>query len=389
VLAPAAEAKKWFAGVVPDVPSGGQVHAPARARTANVIYHGGSVLHHNRAHLIFWQPTGSGLHFDAGYVALVKRFLGDVAADSRRTTNVYSLSGQYHDHHGPAAYASSYGGAVIDTHPLPRNGCVEPPTAPLWTHCMSDEEMVAEIDRVVSAHKLPQTRSDIYFLLTPNGLGSCEGVGPNDCALGGDASGSYCGYHSVSSDGLLYAIIPYNAVPPHCQSGNPRPNSSPADPSISTLSHEHNETVTDPLGDAWFDDSGEEIADICIQSYGPALGGSAGTAFNQVIHGHRYYLQEEWSNHTASCKQRAGADHVSFHAPQRGKARASVRFSAQASSPGSSIKAYDWFFGDRGRGHGRRVKHTFKRSGSYRVVLRVTDGNGNWGFSARRIRIHR
>ena len=53
--------------------------------------------------------------------------------------------------------------------------------------------------------------------------------------------------------GLLYAVIPYNAVPGHCQSDNPRPNSSTADPALSTLSHEHIETVTDPDGDAWTD----------------------------------------------------------------------------------------------------------------------------------------
>ena len=69
-------------------------------------------------------------------------------------------------------------------------------------------------------------------------------------------------------------MIPYNAVTGHCQSGNPRPNASTADPAISTISHEHNESVTDPLGNAWVDSSGDEIADLCITSYGPALGGT-------------------------------------------------------------------------------------------------------------------
>ena len=76
--------------------------------------------------------------------------------------------------------------------------------------------------------------------------------GSSSCALGGSATG-YCGYHSETANGILYAVIPYNAVPGHCQSSNPRPNASTADPTISTISHEHNETVTDPDGNAWID----------------------------------------------------------------------------------------------------------------------------------------
>ena len=61
----------------------------------------------------------------------------------------------------------------------------------------------------------------------------------------------FCGYHTVSSSDTLYAVIPYNAVNGHCQSGNPRPNASTADPALSTISHELAETVTDPYGNAW------------------------------------------------------------------------------------------------------------------------------------------
>ena len=58
-------------------------------------------------HLIFWEPAGSGLTYDAGYQSLIERFLSDVAADSRMPTNIYGLSGQYRDSVGPAAYDST------------------------------------------------------------------------------------------------------------------------------------------------------------------------------------------------------------------------------------------------------------------------------------------
>ncbi len=146
-LAPAAGAKKFFGGVVPDVVAGGRVHAQPLAHAANLPYGGGPVLHSNRAHVIFWQPSGSGLGFDGGYTALVDRFLADVAADSHRPTNPYGLSGQYTDSRGPAAYQSTFAGSILDTDSLPRSQCAEPLFLVLlgWSHCMTDQQLANEI----------------------------------------------------------------------------------------------------------------------------------------------------------------------------------------------------------------------------------------------------
>jgi hypothetical protein len=388
VLAPGARAKQ-FAGLVADVPAAADVRpatAPV-AHAARLFYEGGPVLHANRTHLIFWAPSNWGLTFEPGYIALIKRFLADVAADSRRPTNVYSLSGQYRDSGGAAAYASSHAPALLDTYRA-TNRCVEPPSAPLWTHCVSDAEIAGEIARVVNADHLPQTGRDIYFLLTPDGMGSCEFTGPSDCALGGSAPGSYCGYHTTGY-GLLYAVIPYNAVPPHCQSTSPRPNSSSADPAISTVSHEHNEVVTDPLGDAWLDPSSQENGDLCLTNFGPALGGSGAGAYNEVIHRDHYYLQEEWSNRDGGCRARDEADHAAFMLPSHLRAGVRATFTGRASDADGSLSAYNWFFGDHTRERGRRVKHAFKRAGVYRVVLRTTDRDALWAFAAHTIKVSR
>ncbi len=389
ILTPAAQAKPWLGGVVPDVPTGSTAPAPL-ARIANLPYQGGPVLGSNRTHVVFWQPAGSGLSFGAGYVGLVKRFLKDVAADSHKTTNVYSVSGQYRDSGGPAAYASTFGGAVVAGDRLPRmTACVEPPTAPHWVHCVDDEQIEAEIERVIRTHHLPETGRDIYFLLTPKGLGSCEFGGPDDCALGGDAQGSYCGYHSSTPDGLPYAVLPYNAVAGHCQSENARPNGSPADPTISTLSHEHNETVTDPFGTAWIDASSEEEADLCLTDFGYPLGGSGNGTYDEAINHHHYYLQEEWSNKQHSCQPRMQPIHAGIAVPSRARAGAQIRLTGHVSDPNARVTSYTWFFGDHHTGHGRRPKHAFMRPGVYRVVLRTSDRYALWGFSARTIRIRR
>jgi PKD domain len=386
--AAAAKQKKWFGAVVPDIPTGSHLHQAPRARIANLPYGGGPVMHSNRTHLIFWQPTGSGLSYDPGYQAQVETFLRNVAADSRRPTNVYGLSGQYHDSRGPAVYSSRYAGQVVATDALPQNDCAEPAqTGPGWSVCLSDSLLETEIQHVVAANHLPKGGREIYFLVMPNGMGTCETSGPDNCALGGSGTG-FCGYHSSTPDDqILYAVIPYNAISGHCQSGNPRPNSSTADPVLSTLSHEHNEVVTDPLGDAWIDGAGNENGDLCIRNYGPALGGSGAAAWNEVIHGGHYFLQEEWSNEDASCQPRDEADAVSFAAQGSFPARTAAAFTGHATDPDGTIVSYDWFFGDGGRAHRRVASHRYARAGTYKVILRTTDSAGNWAFASRIVRV--
>lgn len=368
-----------IAGLVRDIPTGAHVRRPVLAGAANLPYGGGPVLHSNRTHVIFWEPSGSGLHFEGSYEGLIENFLRRVAADSHKTTNVYGLSGQYRDAQGPAAYASTYEGSVLDTDPLPPNACTEPATGPGWHVCLTDTQLQTEIDHVVAADRLPTDMGDVYFLVLPRGFASCVSSGPEECALGGSGSG-YCGYHSATANGVLYAVIPFNAVPGHCQSGNPRPNRSPADPAISTISHEHNEMVTDPEGNAWINSDGEEDGDLCIMTFGHTLGGNGSHAYNEVIGGGHYYLQEEWSNENHQCEPRAKPDHLWVAAPGRRRARTPLQFVAHARMPYGSITAYNWYFGDGSTGHGRVAVHTFSRSGSFRVVLRTTDSADNWAW---------
>ncbi len=376
---------KGFGGIVRDVSTDGHMRPYESVKGGKLPYDGGRVLHSERTHLIFWQPTGSGLAFDPGYGELIETFLADVAADSHKTTNTNGLSGQYSDSTGPAVYDSTYGGAVIAADPLPPNGCAEPAaTGPGWTVCLTDGQLETEVEHVIAVSHLPTTRHDIYFLVTPNGLGSCTDSTSSSCALGGSATG-YCGYHSETPDGVLYAVIPYNAVPGHCQSGNPRPNSSTADPTVSTISHEQNETVTDPDGDAWVDSQGNEAADLCLTSFGPALGGSGAGAWNESIHGGHFFLQELWSNANGACEPRAEPDSLWFAPTQEADHARSFSFLAHAADPEGRIVSYQWSFGDGRTGRGRRVFHTFRQPAAVMVMVRTTDSWGNWAYSERRI----
>ena len=52
---------------------------------------------------------------------------------------------------------------------------------------------------------------------------------------------------------LIYANQPYAAYSTGCTSGE-RPNNNAADDTINVTSHEHNEAITDPHLNAWWDD---------------------------------------------------------------------------------------------------------------------------------------
>jgi hypothetical protein len=375
-----------LAGVIPDVATAAHNHASI-ARVANLQYRGGPVLHSNRTHLIFWAPAGSGLAFGPRYAAVIVRFLKRVADASHSTTSTYGLSGQYADASGPAAYESSYGGAVYPTDRLPASRCTEPPsTGPGWSVCLTDAELAREIEHVVTADRLPTGRRDLYFLITPDGLGSCTDSSAALCALAGKATG-YCGYHSQTPNRrILYAVIPYAAVRSHCESDNPRPNHSAADPTISMLSHEHSEMVTDPFHDGWTSNAGQEEGDPCLTTFGPIIGGTGARAFNETIDGGHYYLQEEWSNYDASCRPRARRDSVTLSLTSDG---ASFSFSAHAKDPEGRIVSYLWSFGDGTTAHDPTATHTYHEPGRYHVALRATDSWDNWAVITSTLRATR
>ncbi len=114
----------------------------------------------------------------------------------------------------------------------------------------------------------------------------------------------FCGYHRAfgsNSDKTVYADLPYEGT--SCNGGQAPNGSLAADGAVSTLSHELNDAITDPLelDHAWIDLAGNEIADMCDQEYGRPLGSTnpsnpAGSEYNQVINGGTYYTQEMFSN---------------------------------------------------------------------------------------------
>jgi hypothetical protein len=256
-------------------------------------YHSGPVMHTNQTYAIYWVPAGYSVSSD--YRSLIDRFLGDVAADSGKTSNVYSSDTQYTDSGGKAAYSSTFGGSVIDTNPYPASGCTDKVTQ--TTVCLSDAQIQAEVKRVAAAQGWGNGPTKLFFMFTAKNVGSCADA--SSCAFS-----QYCAYHSWIGSGsteTLYANQPYTDTVPSACDAAPHPNGSEADPTINVVSHEHNEAVTDPNGNAWYDLLGYENGDKCAWNFGTSIGSTSSGAYNQLINGHPYMLQQEYSNARSGC----------------------------------------------------------------------------------------
>jgi hypothetical protein len=270
----------------------------AGARATNLTYHGGLVMHANRTYTIFWIPPGFTV---AGrYRGAVNRYLSDVATASGTTANVYAPLSQYFDKAGPITYTSTFGGTATDITPFPAGGCR--PTTGLVA-CVTDKQVRAEVQRVARERGWVADATSLFVLLTPRAVGACESRTSTSCAFT-----AWCGYHSNIGTGptaTLYTLVPYGETAPGSCGSREHPTGAEADATINTLSHEHREAISDPFGDAWFDAAGREGSDKCAWNFGKAAGTTPGGAYTNLINGHPYYLQTEWSNASRACVQRS------------------------------------------------------------------------------------
>jgi hypothetical protein len=359
--------------------------------SGQVVYHGGPVVHGLTTYALFWDPSH---RFTTKTESLVAQYLAAVAQASGSTSNVFSVTPQYTDADGGAQYTQTFGGTFIDSDPYPSGGGCTQSTATATT-CLYDSQAVSELESYISGHDLPTGLHTVYVILTPDTVVTCMDGG-NECS-----NNAYCGFHSAVSTGsstLLYIGLPFTlldnaADAKSCQDdGNgvvQSPNGDPdfGDVALRSLTHELLETISDPLADAWYTASGDEIADLCngvswnADSFLPVEGGNAdaGTLYTQTIGGAHYYLQGAWSNEASGCQMMSALE-PSFAVPSSVTPGTPV---ALTGSPGTgapvSDSAYSWSFGDGQTATGQSVSPSYSTAGSYVVTLTVTDAYGNSG----------
>jgi PKD repeat protein len=392
--AAAASTPRTVAHAASYVPLRGAVkHLPFDTVFGNVDYNGGPVMPSNTDYIVFWSPSGLGA-YGPEYVSGLEQYFRDLAHDNGGHQNVDSVTAQYNDLTGAfARYAVTFGGGVLDTDPYPPSQC--PVNAPV-TACITDLQLQHEVEHFVSAHHFKADLSHEYFVMTPPHVEGCFTNDPSS-SFGGCTAGmvptslaAYCAYHSNTTltRMLLYADDPFVTGNPGCDDGN-HPNGPSDGALIGGLSHEHNESISDPLpNDAWTNGAGAlqglEVGDLCEGTMGKALGAAPdGAKYNQVINGHFYWYQTEWSNQRHTCLQRLTPQSTKPSAQFTVTARSglTMNFDATGSTAPGGVADYVWQFND---AFGAQtveqttptITHTFPAAGAYSIGLTIFAHNG-------------
>jgi len=275
---------------------------PSGGGTGNLLYHAGGQVQTGTHHTysIYW-GTNFTYANTTTYQSLIDGYFQNVAADSGKSSNVYYSDTQYYQTINsittPITYSEAFGGTYSDPALPTSSGCSSTAGGSL---CVSDGQVQAEVAKARAANNWPDGLNSEFFVFLANGVSTC--TSSRSCAFS-----QFCAYHSHYVDGagnnVLYANQPftgYNLTACSGAVGSPN-NNAAADATISVVSHEANETITDGLGNAWYDSSGNENGDKCAYKYGTALGVVNGGDYNQGIGTGKYELQQEWSNQSSGC----------------------------------------------------------------------------------------
>lgn len=240
------------------------------ARTNNLTYHGGPVMAGTaNVYAIFWEPTNN---VQSGYNSLIQQYFGDVNG-----SGLYHNNTQYTQTGGGNASATHFVAAWTDTSAYPES--------PLL-----DSDMQNEVTHAQSVNGWSSSINNIFFVFLQKSEDLCFDSTHAQCA-----SNYFCAYHSSFGSNTLYAAMPY-AASFSCNPGS-SPNHNDADQTINVTSHEQMEAATDPLGNAWYDSSGNEIGDKCAWTFGTLNSSGGDVTWN----GHSYILQKEWDNAKTGC----------------------------------------------------------------------------------------
>ena len=147
----------------------------------------------------------------------------------------------------------------------------------------------ADIQAIVAAQN-PTDTNGVYFVLTTKDVNATSGF----CT-------QYCGWHThatINGRDIKYSFVGNpERCPVSCTNGTGSPNGSVgADGMASIISHELEETVTDPDLNAWYDSRGAENADKCAWTFGTTYTTANGGVANMNLGGKDWLIQQNWVN---------------------------------------------------------------------------------------------
>lgn len=353
--------------------------ASAAAAADNVNYNGGPVSHSMTGVVVDWGPSIDPIYTNetSGDPGLIKY----LSAQTGSTSDIGGVLAQYMDSSRQnAANRVGYGGQYEITPSLTQT-------------TLADNQIQSELTRQIQAGHLPHPAgnglSTLYLVNFPNGDTEC--IDSQTCSANAPdpSTQAFCAYHSSTSlpDGtrVLYAVLPDDTTG-HMSQWCGQASTVFGD-QTSYLSHEWAETISDPLGNAWWvnnsasPDDGNEIGDNCNQL--------------MTVEG-GWTLQQEWSNLDHNCvggEPAFAAPTASFLTPSAAQPGQPLSFDASSSSDpaadataisgmsysiASGVQSYAWNWGDGSSSTSASptASHTYAALGNYEVSLTVTDHLG-------------
>ena len=191
---------------------------------------------------------------------------------------------------------------------------------------LSDDDIWQVVKKALTNGALPIDSNGVYFVLTASNV-----------QVSGFPS-SVCGWHSqqiYNNVNIQYAFVgnPAPGALKTCAEQTASPNSNPgADAMASTVAHELEESVTDPGLNAWYDSSGNEVADKCAWSFGSTYTAMNGSKANIKFGGRDYLIQQNWVN--------AGGGHCGLSASYGPSFALAPTAASQTVSPGGVTGNY-------------------------------------------------
>ena len=241
----------------------------AKAAASNGIsYHGGSVMTGSNTVYVIWYGSWSG----NSATSIVPDMLKSIGGSP-----YFNINTTYTNASGAAVKnAIAWGGSTTDNYSKGKT--------------LSDAAVQAVVSAAITSGRLPKNTNGIYFVLTSSDVTASSGF----CT-------QYCGWHThgtISGSVIKYSFVGNpDRCPSSCEAQTTGPNGNAgADGMASIVAHELEETVTDPLGTAWYDSSGAENADKCAWTFGAESTASNGAKYNMTLGARKFLIQQNWLN---------------------------------------------------------------------------------------------
>ena len=259
---------------------------PAVVQGNGINYHGGPVLKGNPVPIYViwygnWNSTGSDTQTTVNLIDTFLNSLGNTGYERINTT--------YGDNTGNVSGNLTLISQIFDTGSQGTK--------------LTNRKLTAIVSNALTTSALPTDPNGVYLVLTSSNVreqGFCS---------------QFCGFHTaqtINGADIKWAFVGNSdRCPSACEIQATGPNSTPgsggADGMINVITHESEESITDPDLNAWFDPGGQEDADKCNFKFGPTQTAANGARFNQTFGGHNWMMQMEWENSRGGgCDQTLG-----------------------------------------------------------------------------------